>query len=214
MFEQINIKGYKHTIKGTELLIEVPKKSIGDFIKTNRIITGELRLDDGRKITSDQRKKAYATIRDIADFLGYMPEELKELMKYHHIATTGCDYFSLSNCSVSEAREFINTLIDFCIENEVPLTESALERTDDIARYIYSCMLNKKCVLCGEQKADIHHFDAIGMGRDRTDYDDSEHEIITLCRKHHNEAHNLGVKTFCDKHKVFGIQKKHFKGKL
>ena len=37
-----------------------------------------MRIDDGRRISSDQRKKIYALIKDIADHTGHHPEYLKE----------------------------------------------------------------------------------------------------------------------------------------
>ncbi|MFQ9151616.1 MAG: putative HNHc nuclease [Blautia sp.] len=55
-------------------------------------------------ISIEQRKKAYATIRDISDYTGYLPEVQKEWLKYLHIANTGCRYFSLSDCSMDTAR--------------------------------------------------------------------------------------------------------------
>ena len=39
--------------------------------------TVEVRIDDGRSITSDQRRKIYATLRDIADWIGDMPDSVK-----------------------------------------------------------------------------------------------------------------------------------------
>ena len=53
--------------------------------------------------------------------------------------------------------------------------------------------------------ADIHHVDSIGRGRDRTQYDDSKHKKMALCREHHSEAHNIGVDTFNEKYHVFGV---------
>lgn len=39
--------------------------------------TVEVRIDDGRRITNDQRRKIYATMRDIADWMGDMPDAVK-----------------------------------------------------------------------------------------------------------------------------------------
>ena len=63
----------------------VPEKNLFNTILDKRIHDVELRLDDGITITNAQRKKAYATIRDIADYTGYLPEQMKELMKYEYI---------------------------------------------------------------------------------------------------------------------------------
>lgn len=66
--------------------------------------------------------------------------------------------------------------------------------------------MNEYCEITGYQKpAEIHHWDAIGMGRDRKKVDDSKHRKIALCREHHTEAHAIGRDTFGDKHHVYGI---------
>lgn len=210
MHEYAEITHFKHTIKGTELLVTIPKKSIGDYLKkfgNGGVVKAELRLDDGRTISAEQRKKAYATIGDIALYTGYAPEELKEIMKYYFMAESGEDYFSLSNCSMTTAREFINYLIEFCLKWNIPLKESGLERTDDIDRFIYVSMLYKKCCICGRD-ADLHHAleDRIGMGNNRNKVIHVGRKAISLCRIHHQELHNMIEKEFYDKYKVYPIK--------
>lgn len=207
MYQNIEIKAYKESPEGTYLKILVPHVSLTDELKQCKIdnlVKGELRLDDPRYITADQRKKAYATIADISRHTGYLPEEAKEWLKYLHIARTGCKYFSLSNCSVTTAREYINTLIDYALENGVILDDLALNRTDDTGAYLYSCLKRRKCCICGLD-GEIHHVDAIGMGNNRRTLDDSKHKKICLCRECHTEIHKIGVETFCNKYKVYGI---------
>ena len=200
----VEIDKYREGQDGTELIISIPGKHIGDQISKKRIRNAEMRFDDGRHISAEQRKKVYATIRDIADYTGYLPEEQKEWLKYLHISNTGCDYFSLSNCTMDTAREFINTILEYALENGVPLSEEAINRTDDIGRYLYFCIKNKKCAVCGKP-GEIHHEDAIGMGNDRKKVDDSNHKKICLCRLHHTMAHQLGVIRFTEMYKVYGI---------
>lgn len=200
----VEIDKYREGQDGTELIISIPGKHIGEQISKKRIRNAEMRFDDGRHISAEQRKKVYATIRDIADYTGYLPEEQKEWLKYLHISNTGCDYFSLSNCTMDTAREFINTILEYALENGVPLSEEAINRTDDIGRYLYFCIKNKKCAVCGKP-GEIHHEDAIGMGNDRKKVDDSNHKKICLCRLHHTMAHQLGVIKFTEMYKVYGI---------
>ena len=107
---------------------------------------------------------------------------------------------------MTTAREFINFLMDVCLRNGIILTESGLKRTDDIDAYLIQCIRYKKCCICG-RPADVHHVDAIGMGNDRRSYDDSDSEIIALCRGHHVQAHNLGNIRFMERYKVYGIKK-------
>lgn len=204
MHVPVKIEKYRETENGTDLIIRVPKYKLGDVLHRKCISSAEIRIDDGRHISAAQRKKAYATIRDISDYTGYLPEEQKEWLKYLHIISTGCDYFSLSDCSMDTAREFINTILEYAIKEGIPLTENAIDRTDDIGRYLYFCLMNKKCAVCGRD-GEIHHEDAIGMGNDRKHFDDSNHKKICLCREHHTIAHQRGVETFRRMYKVYGI---------
>lgn len=204
MYEFAKITAYKPTEKGTALQILIPDKNLIDTILNKHIYQCGIWLDDGRTISAEQRKKAYATIADIARHTGYLPEELKEWMKYLHISKTGCEYFSLSNCSMDTAREYINTLLDYALENGVVLDDLGVNRTDDINHYLYACIKNKKCAVCGKN-GEIHHWDAIGMGNDRTEIDDSKKRKICLCRVHHTECHTIGNGRFEEKYKVYGI---------
>lgn len=204
MHAMVKINQYKERKDGTDLIVSVPDLKLGDMFQRKKIRNAEIRFDDGRHISAEQRKKAYATIRDISDWTGYLPEEMKEILKYQHMMRTGDAYFSLSNCSMDTAREFINTILEFALENGIPLSDNAIERTDDIGRYLYYCLLHKKCAICGKD-GEIHHEDAIGMGNDRTKVDDSSYKKICLCREHHTLAHSLGVIRFREMYKVYGI---------
>ena len=204
MHEVVTLDKYREVDNGTEIIIRIPDKKIGEFLSQKCIKKAEIRFDDGRIISIEQRKKAYATIRDIADYTGYLPEEQKEWLKYLYIQKTGDDYISLSDCSMDQAREFINVILEYAIESGIQLSEQAINRTDDIGKYLYFCIKHKKCSICG-QDGEIHHEDAIGMGNDRKTLDDSNYKKICLCRKHHTIAHQMGVERFTKMYKVYGI---------
>lgn len=204
MNEVIEIKGIRQSEDGTEMIVLAPERNLLDTILDKRIKMAEMRLDDGRTISVLQRKKAYATIRDMAEWTGYPPEIMKEIMKYEFMIRTGEEYFSLSNCSVDLAREFISMLIEFSLEHGIQLSDLAINRTDDIGKYLYYCIKHKRCAVCG-RLGEIHHVDAIGMGNDRRKVDDSKYLKICLCRGHHTEAHTIGMSAFEEKHKVYGI---------
>ena len=204
MHEVVTLDKYREVDNGTEIIIRIPDKKIGEFLSQKCIKKAEMRFDDGRIISIEQRKKAYATIRDIADYTGYLPEEQKEWLKYLYIQKTGDDYISLSDCSMDQAREFINVILEYAIESGIQLSEQAINRTDDIGKYLYFCIKHKKCAICG-QDGEIHHEDAIGMGNDRKTIDDSNYKKICLCRKHHTIAHQMGVDRFTKMYKVYGI---------
>lgn len=205
MFTPVKLKSYRETDKGTDIIVHVPDQKLGRVLTDKSIKTAELRLDDGRTISSDQRKKAYATINDIALYTGYLPEQEKEWLKYYHISRTGAPYISLSNCSMDEAREFINTILEYAIEEGIPLSEAGVMRADDISKYLYFCLIHKKCAVCG-MPGEIHHVDAIGMGRNRRKVDDSQCRKICLCRKHHTIAHQRGMRAFEQIYHVYGIK--------
>ena len=204
MHEMVVLKQCREDHDGTEIRAIIPEKHIAGMLIRKKISKAEIRFDDGRHISAEQRKKAYATIRDIADYTGYPPEEMKEIMKYEHMIRTGDGYFSLSNCSMDVAREFINTILEFAIQNGIQLSENAIERTDDIGRYLYFCLKNRKCAVCGRD-GEIHHVDTIGMGNDRRKVDDSNYRKICLCRTYHTIAHQKGMDAFQRDYKVYGI---------
>ena len=59
---------------------------------------------------------------------------------------------------------------------------------------------NKPCSICfNPAPNDPHHLIAIGMGRNRNKLTEREHiekGVVPLCRKHHQEFHNGGLKKF------------------
>lgn len=203
MYNVAQLLQYRETSSGTDLIIHIPEQ-IGEVLKRKNIKTAELRLDDGRHISAAQRRKIYATLGDIADYTGYPLEEQKELLKTQYVARTGEDEFSLSSCSIDTAREFINVILEYAIENGIPLSQCGIERTDDVGRYLYFCLKHKKCAVCG-RPGEVHHVDAIGMGRDRTEVDDAGYRKICLCRNHHTIAHQRGMKAFEQMYHVYGI---------
>lgn len=215
---EVNVKLKKMRLDqdGTTLVIQAINQNLVDYIMQHNVSIGMLWLPDGRMIYPDQRKKAYAMERDIAEFCGYLSKPEKEYV-HDELKADFCrqykePWFSLSNCSVSTARAYITFLIDFALENGVPLEQGILERTDDIDAALISCIRKKKCCLCG-RSGEIHHIDAIGMGHNRKIKDDSGSRIICLCRKHHTEAHTIGRESFQKKYKVYGIERYRTEGR-
>lgn len=204
MYEIAKITAYKLTDKGTALQIHIDGVNLKEPILEKHINSCGIWLNDGRTISAEQRKKAYAMIADIARHVGDYPEYLKEEMKFRYIAQSGVEKFSLSDCSMDTARGYINYLMDFALENGIILDDLGINRTDDINHYLYACIKNRKCAVCGRY-GEIHHWDAIGIGNDRAEVDDSLKRKICLCRTHHTECHTIGNSRFEDKHKVYGI---------
>ncbi len=200
MYEEV---GSIYKVKDNQAIIVAPVSPY--LLEKQKINKCLVRFDDGRTINAEQRKKAYAILSDITEFTGNLPEYEKELQKYFYIARYGAEYFSLSDCTVSEAREFISYLIDFCFENNIGTRDTLLNQTDDIGRYLYSCIANRKCAVCNA-KAEIHHCEGsrVGMGFNRNKIDNVGRKAIALCRRHHNQAHNDEYGFFAKYH-IYGI---------
>ena len=161
-------------------------------------------LPDGRTISPDQRRKAHALIGEIAEWVGDLPEFVKRQMKFEYVASRmqalEKKLFSLSDCDVTTAREFISYLIDFMVAHDVPSRTPLAELCEDVRQYVYACALHRKCAVCGKTKADLHHVDKIGMGNDRTKIDHVGRRAITLCREHHDEIDRIGYTEFAGKY--------------
>lgn len=155
-------------------------------------------LVDKRHISADQRKKAYVLISYIAAWWGYTPlEAMKEMLKLMFVgeAETLRRSFSLSDCDMTTARLFITYLIDFCLLHGVDVGEPLYQISEDIPRYVWACLMNKRCAVCG-RKAELHHVDAVGMGRNRKEICHVGMRALPLCREHHTEIHRIGQGDF------------------
>jgi hypothetical protein len=94
-------------------------------------------------------------------------------------------------------------MVRFILEWDIPTSFPLLEYVDDISDYVYSCLINKKCCICGKP-CDLHHTEAIGMGRDRDEIIHEGMKVLPLCREHHMEAHSMGQNAFEQKYHLNG----------
>lgn len=182
-----------------------PFEDINRELQQKQITTVELRLDDGRTISAEQRRKTWALINDIDDWMGnYLPEVTRSIMETMFIAKMGYEWFSLSNVDMTTAKEFITFLINFCFENSVPTRDTLLNQTDDIGKYLYMCLEHRKCAICND-KAEVHHVDRVGAGRNRDEIVHIGMRAIALCHKHHMMAHQ-DEKGLFERYFVYGIK--------
>ena len=154
---------------------------------------------DKRGISSEQRRKAWALMTEIADYQGQTKEDVyaeqKTRFTLKHLEVLQGELFRLSNATVSSARAFINMLVEIIIEYGIPTKEPLYGLCDDINRYVYACLINKKCAVCGG-KCELHHYDHVGMGRNRREIDHIGMRAYPLCRVHHEEIHSIGETAF------------------
>lgn len=160
----------------------------------------EIILPDGRKISPQQRRKCYALIGEIAEYVDGIRtyetvEDTKQMMKWEFVLnrmeSQERRLFSLANCDVTTAKNFIDYLIQFIIKNDIPTSVSLIDNCEDINAYIYACLANKKCCVCGKN-ADLHHCEGsrIGQGNDRNEVHHLGREVLPLCREHHTICHS------------------------
>lgn len=189
-------------------LLVIPETDIQGEILRKESVTGELFLDDGRMSSKKQRDKIHATIRDIAEWCGHDREYLRRYFTENFCEDNEIDYFSLSPrkeniVDMTTARHFITFLIEFCFAWNVPSFDTMRNRAEEIGKYLYLCLLYRKCAVCNS-RADIHHEDHVGMGRNRKKIIHEGMQAIALCRKHHDEVHNMG-KAFYDLYHLYTI---------
>ena len=158
---------------------------------------------DSRPLSDKQRRACYKLIGEIADYTGQSKDSTKEYMKLKFLAEnleeTADAIFSLSDAPMSLVCAFQRYIVRFILEWDIPCSFPLLEFVDDIQDYVYSCLVNKKCCVCGKY-AQLHHVDHVGMGRDRKEIIHEGMEAMPLCAEHHGEAHVLGQKTFNEKY--------------
>ena len=166
-----------------------------------------VQLVDSRPLSDKQRKMCYALLREIADYTGQGMDPTKEWMKIKFLVDdmeqTADKIFSLSNAPMSLVCAFQRYLIRFILDWDIPCSFPLLEYADDVPDYIYSCLMNKKCCICGKH-ADLHHVDRVGMGRDRTDIIHEGLEVLPLCREHHAQAHTMPDAEFFERYHLPG----------
>ena len=162
------------------------------WVNEHEARTAEIRLDDGRRITSDQRRKIYATMRDIAEWMGDMPDAVKAYFKWSFCGDEEHEDFSLSDVDLETACEFLTYLIDFCIQNGVPCSDPLWDRCEDIDRYMYACVMTRTCCITGKKNAQIHHVDRVGMGGNRYTMCHVGMRVVPLSADLHTMIHYSG----------------------
>ena len=193
----MKIDGVIRKADGNRLLIELdrPVKIIDERVQVD--------VDDGKSVTPDQRKKIFALIRDMSKYTGYYTTEIAASWKFAYLATTGQDYFSLSNCDRKTASDYLHWLLDFCFNHQIPFATKDWDSLPSDYPWARKCLENRLCTICGKPQADIDHFfHSVGMGRKRLLINHSESYFMSLCRTHHTERHELGAQSFMNKYHI------------
>lgn len=153
-------------------------------------------ISDPYKITDKQRRKVFAMVRDIfnhygqpMDYLRYMFQKQLEFLKAYKP-------ISLSNCSRRQAGELIELILDFIFTNNVPMNKATSDLMSNDKYFLYKSTINRTCVICGSPNSDLAHYKAVGRGRNRNKINHYGNKVLALCRKHHNQQHDMGMSSF------------------
>ena len=202
------VKGYivGYDDRRQEVLIRAPYDDWVTLTK-REYKTCLVQMVDSRPLSDKQRKMCYALLGEIAEYTGMGKDPTKEWMKLKFMSEdleqTADQIFSLANAPMSLVCAFQRFLVRFVLDWDIPCRFSLLEYADDVADYIYHCLVTKKCCICGTP-TDLHHIGRVGMGRDRTDIIHEGMEALPLCREHHTEAHTMPDSEFFDKYHIPG----------
>lgn len=198
------ITGHVKNIKGREITI-VSDDDL-DMLRIAKLSDGKLpsaqvAIDDGRHISADQRKKAWALINDFASYTGYLPQEMEQLMKIEYMICSGADWFSMTDCSMSTAAGFITAMLDWGFANDIPWTLKTWDMIPTDYHLTVQCLRHRKCIICGKP-ADVDHVTTVGMGNNRHRIDNRGRYFLPLCRVHHTIRHEMGIEPFTDMYHI------------
>lgn len=165
---------------------------------------------DKRLISPEQRRHAWALVGEISAACGYLSAGDKQqvnadlkrkflIERMDELTAEAIKRFSLSDCDMTTARLYIDFLVAFCVEHQIPTREPLAELAEDIEAYVYACAMNHVCAVC-RRPGEIHHVDRVGMGRNRDDICHIGMQALPLCRGHHQEAHQHGDAALLEKY--------------
>ncbi|BGE82831.1 putative HNHc nuclease [Staphylococcus petrasii] len=194
-YQRDNDGTYSVVATGVEL-----EQSHIDLLENGYSLNAEVEVPDNKKLSIEQRKKIFAMCRDIELHWGEPVESLRKRFQAELEIMNGYNEISLSNCSMRIARELIELIIAFMFHHQIPMRVETSKLLSGDKSMLYWATVNRNCVLCGKSGADLAHHYAIGRGANRKKMQHYDYEVLALCREHHSEQHNIGVKSFDEKY--------------
>ena len=194
-YQRDNDGTYSVVATGVEL-----EQSHIDLLENGYSLIAEVEVPDNKKLSIEQRKKIFALCRDIELHWGEPVESLRKRFQAELEIMNGYNEISLSNCSMKIASELIELIIAFMFHHQIPMRVETSKLLSGDKAMLYWATVNRNCVLCGESNADLAHHYAIGRGANRKKMQHYDYEVLALCRRHHQEQHNIGVKSFDEKY--------------
>lgn len=156
--------------------------------------------------TDEQRKHFYALVKDISDYTGDPEWQIKLRMKYLYMLTHDKvkePSLARNTMKKGDTRLLIQTTIDYALENDIALNGNYLPYFEE--KQLFKLLMKRMCFICGKP-ADVHHQEnLVGMGRDRKTVNHADSKFFALCRQHHQQAHQMGLKSFQEHYHIMPI---------
>ena len=184
---------------GEGLVVFVPASAAEQKFIHEHCTAPVIEFPDNRCVSRQQQCKAHVLLGYLAMWSGYTPLEVekaitKEIFRQAKPSIVE-DTFSLADCSMETARDYITYLIDLCLMNGVECGEPLWKMAEDLPKYTWACLMTHRCAVCG-RKNELHHVDAVGSGRSRKEICHIGMRVLPLCREHHMEIHRVGRDSF------------------
>lgn len=150
--------------------------SILNLVNQGIELNCDLKLTDTRLISEKQRKFIFAMIgeiclQDYGERTYYKDFKYQELKQAFKLACEMKD-FSLSSCSMHLANQFINYIIGYMLMHDYNVHKWIVDFEHRFTeQHLYIMLLKGQCFITGRtDNIHLHHYDAVGMGGDRTNY--------------------------------------------
>lgn len=161
----------------------------------------DVQVVDPFKITGQQRKLIFALCNDIEGHTGQPRDYMRQMFQDYVKFLYGYEErISLSNCTRTIAKQIIEVMFEWIFTNAIPLNYKTSELMKEDKNYLYWATITRHCVICGEPHSDLAHYETVGRGMNRNKMNHYGKHVLALCRKHHNEQHQIGINTFNDKY--------------
>lgn len=204
--EIIRHEGDIITVKLFDKLTDEKKKV---FERNGRLFT-VVELFDPDSITQDQRSHYWALIGDMEAYTGMGIEYWDARMKIGFMHYEMMDHLpsvAINGMSKAKADLFLEYIIIYCIQKGIPFRKNQFYLPRESSNFLYWMTNMGGCIICGDLDSELHHAtNLVGMGNDRSKKKHWHSTFMSLCRTHHNEAHNLGLTDFMAKHLVKPIK--------
>lgn len=173
---------------------EVSHKAIMELLETHNVY---IVANDKRDKSYEQIKFMYAILKEFAiEFYGEYDKSSLDNIKYafyeDYQKASDLEFYRTKVATVTEMRLFIDWLLKMMAQ-QYGIT-IALELVDEsfLSSWIYANTCSRKCCVCGETNADIHHVDRVGAGHNRKKVNHTKKKVISLCRTCHSIEHDTG----------------------